>query len=82
MRTPKVPGGCTQLTPCCFVCRRLKSKSNTLHINLFIAFILRAALSFMKEVLFVQNLGLGKNVRPGTSGLLEFNEHETVRPAQ
>ncbi|XP_048754612.1 secretin receptor-like isoform X3 [Ostrea edulis] len=43
-------------------CRKLSSKSNTLHINLFIAFILRAFMSFLKESLFVDGLGLQKDL--------------------
>ncbi|KAK7476566.1 hypothetical protein BaRGS_00032184, partial [Batillaria attramentaria] len=53
-------------------CRRLHSKSNTLHINLFLAFILRAALSFLKDLLFVGNIGLAKDVRLGQDGIYEF----------
>nr|KAG5691872.1 hypothetical protein BaRGS_033235 [Batillaria attramentaria] len=43
-------------------CRRLQSKSNTLHINLFLAFILRAVLASLKDHLFVGGLGLPKDV--------------------
>ncbi|CAG5120227.1 unnamed protein product, partial [Candidula unifasciata] len=53
-------------------CKRLHSKSNTLHINLFLAFIFRASISFLKDILFVQNLGLAKDVRRGDDGALEF----------
>ncbi|KAL8585808.1 hypothetical protein ACOMHN_065158 [Nucella lapillus] len=60
---------------CC--CRRLKSKSNTLHVNLFLAFILRAVLSFTKEALFVQHLGLDKDVRTLPDGRLQFIPHGT-----
>ncbi|KAK7476570.1 hypothetical protein BaRGS_00032188, partial [Batillaria attramentaria] len=41
---------------------RLQSKSNTLHINLFLAFILRAVLASLKDHLFVGGLGLPKDV--------------------
>ncbi|GFO02577.1 parathyroid hormone/parathyroid hormone-related peptide receptor [Plakobranchus ocellatus] len=53
-------------------CRRLHSKSNSLHINLFLAFILRAVVSFLKDTLFVANVGLAKDVRKGTDGVYEF----------
>ncbi|KAL8576231.1 hypothetical protein ACOMHN_006154 [Nucella lapillus] len=53
-------------------CSRLKSKSNTLHVNLFLAFILRAGVSFAKEALFVQHLGFEKDVRRMPDGRLEF----------
>ncbi|XP_053373963.1 parathyroid hormone/parathyroid hormone-related peptide receptor-like [Mercenaria mercenaria] len=42
--------------------RRLHCKSNSLHINLFIAFIIRAVVSLLKDVLFVAGLGLQKDV--------------------
>jgi hypothetical protein len=57
----------------------LKSKSNTLHVNLFLAFILRAALSFAQEALFVNNLGFEKDVRRTKDGRLEFIPDGTVR---
>ncbi|GFO30572.1 parathyroid hormone/parathyroid hormone-related peptide receptor [Plakobranchus ocellatus] len=53
---------------------RLKSKSNTLHVNLFLAFILRAVLSFLKQFLFVQHLGLEKDVTRTDTGKLKFDE--------
>ncbi|XP_076461778.1 secretin receptor-like [Babylonia areolata] len=43
-------------------CRRLQCKSNTMHINLFLAFILRASLAFLKDRLFVGYLGLPQDV--------------------
>ncbi|BFZ01133.1 hypothetical protein BsWGS_04172 [Bradybaena similaris] len=58
-------------------CKRLHSKSNTLHVNLFLAFILRAAVSFLKDILFVENVGLAKDVRTGEDGLLEFIHDDT-----
>ncbi|XP_067650091.1 parathyroid hormone/parathyroid hormone-related peptide receptor-like [Haliotis asinina] len=58
-------------------CRRLNSKSNTLHINLFFAFILRASISFMKGALFVSEVGLEKDVRQKEDGTLEFIEEGT-----
>ncbi|KAL4222388.1 hypothetical protein ACF0H5_018427 [Mactra antiquata] len=39
-----------------------RCKSNRLHINLFLAFILRAVISMLKDVLFVQGLGLEKDL--------------------
>ncbi|XP_048237256.1 parathyroid hormone/parathyroid hormone-related peptide receptor-like isoform X1 [Haliotis rufescens] len=52
-------------------CRRLKSKSNILHINLFIAFILRASVSFLKDLLF-KGVGLDMDVRLKSDGTYEF----------
>ncbi|ESO82060.1 hypothetical protein LOTGIDRAFT_62404, partial [Lottia gigantea] len=54
-------------------CSRLKSKSNTLHLNLFFAFMLRAALSFLKEALFVNGVGFEKDIRQ-VNGELQFIE--------
>uniref|UniRef100_A0A2C9JDG7 G-protein coupled receptors family 2 profile 2 domain-containing protein n=1 Tax=Biomphalaria glabrata TaxID=6526 RepID=A0A2C9JDG7_BIOGL len=52
--------------------RRLHCKSNTLHINLFIAFILRAAMSFMKDRLFVGGLGLPQDIKRSEDRTLIF----------
>ncbi|KAL8583966.1 hypothetical protein ACOMHN_048573 [Nucella lapillus] len=57
-------------------CRRLHSKSNTLHISLFLAFILRAVISFLKDLLFVSDLGLAKDVKMKKDGFLEFIEDD------
>ncbi|XP_060563911.1 secretin receptor-like [Ruditapes philippinarum] len=54
--------------------RRLHCKSNSLHINLFIAFILRAVLSLLKDVLFVSGLGLHKDVKQISHDKWEFIE--------
>ncbi|XP_055876776.1 parathyroid hormone 2 receptor-like isoform X3 [Biomphalaria glabrata] len=53
-------------------CKRLHSKSNTLHINLFLTFILRAVISFLKDSLFVSHLGLEKDVLIASDGSIEF----------
>lgn len=57
-------------------CRKLSSKSNTLHINLFIAFILRSIMSFLKESLFVDGLGLEKDLK-NVNGVYRFREEGT-----
>ncbi|XP_070210736.1 secretin receptor-like [Littorina saxatilis] len=54
-------------------CRRLQCKSNTMHINLFLAFIMRASLSFLKDRLFVGHLGLAKDITH-VNGRMEFIE--------
>ncbi|CAG5127195.1 unnamed protein product, partial [Candidula unifasciata] len=53
-------------------CSRLKSKSNTLHVNLFLAFILRASFSFLYNLLFVNGLGLEKDVERKPDGTVRF----------
>lgn len=58
--------------------RRIHCKSNSLHINLFIAFILRASISFIKECLFVHGLGLKGDVDISVDGAITFNDEGTV----
>lgn len=58
-------------------CRRLNSKSNTLHINLFLAFIFRALMSFLKESLFVEGLGMEKDIIRGDEGIMFRNDGST-----
>ena len=57
--------------------RRLHCKSNSLHLNLFIAFILRAIISFIKSSLFVEGVGLEKDIRR-IEGDIEFREEGSV----
>lgn len=52
--------------------RRLHCKSNSLHINLFIAFILRAIISFIKSSLFVEGVGLEKDIMIVEGGDIKF----------
>ena len=58
--------------------RRLHCKSNSLHINLFIAFILRAIISFIKSSLFVEGVGLEKDIQRNSVGDIEFIENAAV----
>ena len=59
--------------------RRLHCKSNSLHLNLFIAFILRAIISFIKSSLFVEGVGLEKDIRRIDGGDIEFIDEGLVR---
>ena len=59
--------------------RRLHCKSNSLHINLFIAFILRAIISFIKSSLFVEGVGLEKDIYRDGAGDIKFIENIPVR---
>lgn len=54
--------------------RRLHCKSNSLHINLFLAFIFRALASLMKDVLFVDGLALKKDVVRVSSNKVVFRQ--------
>ena len=70
---------CILITTFLLSCRRLHCKSNSLHINLFMAFICRAVISFVKESVFVQGVGLEKDVLTLPDGVVEFNPDGTVR---
>ncbi|XP_041367034.1 secretin receptor-like [Gigantopelta aegis] len=56
---------------------RLKSKSNSLHINLFFAFILRASFSFIKGALFVKHVGLSIDIKYASDGSIMFDQAGT-----
>ena len=60
-----------------FCCRRLQCKSNTMHINLFLAFIMRASLAFLKDRLFVGYLGLPQDITH-VNGRMEFVQEGLV----
>lgn len=52
--------------------KRLHCKSNVLHINLFLAFILRASITFLKSLIFVDDLGLEKDIIRHSGGSITF----------
>ncbi|WAQ95111.1 GLP2R-like protein, partial [Mya arenaria] len=57
--------------------KRLHYKSNILHINLFCAFILRASVTFIKTLLFVDDIGLEKDI-VRKKGAIEFATEGTL----
>ncbi|XP_064614116.1 parathyroid hormone/parathyroid hormone-related peptide receptor-like [Liolophura sinensis] len=59
------------------LCRRLRSKSNVLHVNLFLAFILRAGTCLLRETLLVQGLALPGDFQRLDNGELKFIEEGT-----
>ncbi|XP_041366702.1 secretin receptor-like [Gigantopelta aegis] len=57
--------------------KRLHCARNTIHLNLFVSFILRATFSFLKENILVQGLGFPVDVRQHKGGVefIEGTEH-------
>ncbi|CAL1527370.1 unnamed protein product, partial [Lymnaea stagnalis] len=53
--------------------RRLHCPRNTIHLNLFLAFVLRALLSFLKDSLLVIHLGLRNDVIEVSPGQFIFD---------
>ncbi|KAK3791348.1 hypothetical protein RRG08_012531 [Elysia crispata] len=53
--------------------KRLHCPRNYIHLNLFVSFILRASISFMKEKLLVAGLGFPSDVEPD-----EFDENKFI----
>nr|KAG5704100.1 hypothetical protein BaRGS_017604 [Batillaria attramentaria] len=49
--------------------RKLHCPRNTIHLNLFASFILRATMSFMKENLLVEGLGFHSDVIETDDGI-------------
>ncbi|KAK7476549.1 hypothetical protein BaRGS_00032229 [Batillaria attramentaria] len=54
--------------------RRLHCPRNTVHLNLFVAFVLRATLSFLRDNLLVAHVGLPDDVTETAPGVVVFNE--------
>lgn len=54
--------------------KRLHCQRNSIHINLFISFILRAAISFMKETMLVQGVGFESDIRRTSDGIVFIGE--------
>ena len=61
-----------------FCFRRLRCPRTTIHLNLFISFILRAFASLLKENLFVGGVGLAKDVKIGDNGAIDFIQEGLV----
>ncbi|XP_070212246.1 secretin receptor-like [Littorina saxatilis] len=55
--------------------RRLHCPRNTVHLNLFVAFVLRATLSFLRDNLLVNHLGLPSDVMETETGDVIFKEN-------
>ncbi|XP_074660552.1 secretin receptor-like [Tubulanus polymorphus] len=52
--------------------RRLSCSRNTIHLHLFVSFILRAATNLMKDTLLVQKLGFASDVESHADGTVAF----------
>ena len=59
------------------LCRKLRCPRNTLHINLFVSFILRAAISFVTDNLLVDGVGLPGDVTIAPNGKVTFKDDGT-----
>lgn len=66
---------------CCHVfgCRKLRCPRNTLHVNLFVSFILRATMALFRDALMPNGLGLSKDLVRSESGHVVFDDSSSVR---
>ena len=62
-----------------FYYRRLHCPRNAIHLNLFLAFILRATMNIIKENLFVQGLGFPVDVAYDENGTMYFTDGPVSR---
>lgn len=61
-----------------FIFRRLHCPRNTIHINLFISFIFRATISFVKENALVKNVGFSFDLEVNDDGVVHFYTDSSV----
>ncbi|KAI0226802.1 hypothetical protein LSAT2_022740 [Lamellibrachia satsuma] len=57
--------------------KKLHCPRNTLHVNLFLSFILRASISFLKDNALIEGIGFPSDVTYNDEGQLLFNENGT-----
>ena len=62
----------------CVCCRRLHCPRNTIHINMFVSFILRATISFVKENALVASVGFSFDVEYKSNGEVVFLDNGSV----
>lgn len=63
---------------CLLFSRKLHCPRNTVHVNMFVSFILRAIISFLKDMLLVQGLGFSFDVVQTLTDTVLFTERGTV----
>ncbi|XP_069110562.1 secretin receptor-like isoform X1 [Argopecten irradians] len=52
--------------------RKLRCPRNTIHVHMFVSFMLRAAISFMKENMLVEGVGFHGDVTTSPTGAIQF----------
>ncbi|XP_033762369.1 secretin receptor-like isoform X2 [Pecten maximus] len=52
--------------------RKLRCPRNTIHVHMFVSFMLRAAISFMKENMLVEGVGFRADVTTTPTGAIQF----------
>ncbi|UYV73230.1 Transposase [Cordylochernes scorpioides] len=81
LATPRISRSTKKMYIACFAAeetvmawssRRLRCPRNNLHLNLFVSFVMRAAMFFLKDALFVAGVGLRSNVEVLEGGLPVF----------
>lgn len=62
--------------------RKLRCPRNTLHINLFVQFILRAIVNFLRDWLIEYGIGLPRDIKVADDGDVIFRHDMSVNVAQ
>lgn len=63
----------------CSTSRKLRCRRNTIHVNLFLSFILRALLALSKDSMLKEGLAFAADLYITGDGKVEFVEDKSVR---